>query len=253
MALSPLLLALWGWRGVWASLTVAMVACTLLLAAQARRYAAVTSGAPRSLASIRQTLAQPVPWLLGTAFAAYTLQFYTVMVWLPTYLLETRGIGATLSSLLTALYILANAFGNLMGSWLVHRQVARGPTIGTAFLATAVIFLGIFSPALPDLVRFLLVLLYGFITGCIPPTVHSGGMHYARTPAELGSLQGLIAQLSNMGTFVGSPIIATAVTWSGTWDAALWVLLASGAIGLVMAWGVHRFESAGTLASRKPG
>ena len=50
-----------------------------------------------------------MPWLLGSAFAVYTLQFYTVMVWLPTYLLETRGMGATASSLLTALYILANA------------------------------------------------------------------------------------------------------------------------------------------------
>ena len=212
-------------------------------------YAAVSRGAPRTLASIRASLALPVPWLLGGAFAVYTLQFYTVMVWLPTYLLETRGMGATASSLLTALYILANAGGNFTGGLLVHRGARRGPTIGLSLAFTALLFVGIFSTALPDLARYGLVLLYGYATGVIPPMANTG-MTLARSPAEAGAIQGLIVQLSNIGTFVGPPVVATVVSSHGQWESALWVLLAAASLGIVFALAIHRIESRPTATSQ---
>jgi cyanate permease len=242
IAASPPLLAAWGWRGVWAALVAAIAVCALALAAQARRYPGVKSGAQRSPASIRAGLRQPVPWLLGAAFAVYTLQFYTIMVWLPTYLLRTRGIEAAQSALLTVLFIVFNAAGNLAGARLVHRKVARGAAIATSLALTSVCFVGIFSAALPDAARYGLVLAYGFAAGVIPPMATSG-MAYARAPAEAGALQGLIVQISNIGTFIGPPLVAGVVTWSGSWDAALGVVLAAAALGMTSAWGIQRLES----------
>ncbi len=245
---SPLLLGMGGWRALWGALIAAMLASIVLIALQSQRYASVAAGAPRSLASIRESLAQPVPWLLGAAFAACAMQFYTMMVWLPTYLLQTRGLGAFASSLLTAAYVLASACGTLGGCWLVHRQAQRGRTIGVAFGVTALLFLAMFAPPLPDALRFVAVLACSFVISCIPPTVFGGVMRYARSTAEAGSLQGLIAQLTYLGAFLGAPLVATVVTWSGTWNAALGVLLAGSVIGGLAAWGIHRIEARDTRA-----
>jgi len=239
---SPVLFALFGWRAVWTSVAALAALVMVFLAFQSRHYTGMHAGTPRSLASIRGSLAQPVPWLLGVAFAAYTLQFYAIMMWLPTYLLQTRSTGATTSALLTALFVLVNAFGNVMGGWFMHRNVPLGRVIGVSFAITTMAFLAIFANGLPDAVRFACVLVYGFITGNIPPAVFSGSVRHARSPSEAGSIQGLIVQLSNVGIFAGPPLIAAAVTHGGGWGAALWVILAAAAIGLAAALAIARLE-----------
>jgi len=165
------------------------------------------------------------------------------MMWLPTYLLQTRSAGATTSALLTALFVLVNAFGNVMGGWFMHRNVPLGRVIGVTFAITTAAFLAIFADGLPDAVRFACVLAYGFITGNIPPAVFSGSVRHARSPSEAGSIQGLIVQLSNVGIFAGPPLIAAAVTHGGGWGAALWVILAAAAIGLGAALAIARLEA----------
>lgn len=242
---SPILFALYSWRAVWASVAALAALVMVFLVFQSRHYTGMRDGAPRSLSDIRTSLAQPVPWLLGAAMGAYTLQFYAVMMWLPTYLLQTRSTGATASSLLTALFVLANAFGNVAGGWFMNRNIALGRMIGTSFALTSVIFLGIFSDYLPDAARLACMLAYGFITGNIPPSVFAGGLRYARSPSEAGSIQGLILHVSNVGIFSGPPLIAAAVTRGGGWSAALWVILGAAAIGLTIAFAISRLEKSG--------
>lgn len=245
---SPALFAAYGWRAVWTMVAVIAALVTVFLASQSRQFTGMHAGTPRSLASIRGSLSQPVPWLLGVAFAAYTLQFYAIMMWLPTYLQQTRSAEATIAALLTALFVLVNAFGNVMGGWFMHRSIPRGRIIGVTFVITTVAFLGIFADGLPDAARFACVLAYGFITGNIPPAVLSGGVRYARTPSEAGSIQGLIVQISNVGIFAGPPLIAASVTHGGGWGAALWVILAAAAIGLAASFAIAHLESQRRLA-----
>lgn len=240
---SPVLFALSGWRAVWTSFAVLAALVMVFLAYQSRHYTGMHAGTPRSIASVRASLAQPVPWLLGVAFGAYTLQFYAIMMWLPTYLLQTRSTDATTSALLTAGFVLINGCGNMMGGWFMHRKVPIGRIIGVSFAITTVVFFGIFSDGLSDAMRFACVLAYGYITGHIPPAVFSGSVRYARSPAEAGSIQGLIVQLSNAGIFAGPPLIAAAVTHGGGWGAALWVILSVAAVGFAAAIAIMRLEA----------
>lgn len=240
---SPALFAAFGWRGVWTMVAVFAALVMAFLASQSRRFTGMQAGTSRSLASIRAALAQSVPWLLGVVFAAYTLQFYAVMMWLPTYLLQTRSAGATTSALLTALFVLVNAFGNIMGGWFMHRNVPLGRIIGVTFAMTTMAFVAIFAGGLPDAARFTCVLAYGFITGNIPPAVFSGSVRHARSPSEAGTIQGLIVQVSNVGIFAGPPLIAAAVTHGGGWGAALWIILAAAAIGLAASIAIARLEA----------
>jgi MFS family permease len=244
IAASPPLLERLGWRAVWWGVAIAAIACATLLAAQSRHYAAVRGGTERPLAGIRASLAQPVLWLLGLAFAMYAIQHHALMIWLPTYLIETRGLGVTPAALATALAVLANCFGNVLGGWLIQRGVPRGRIIGATFIITSLAFFAIFSAGLPDTIRYMLAVFYSFITGTVPAAVLSAGMRYARSPAEVGAIQGLIIQVANVGIFLGPPLIAATVTWSGSWDTALWVLLGCAAVALASALAISRLERA---------
>jgi len=66
---SPLLFSSFGWRGAWVAVVALASLSALFLWFQSRRFSAMRRGSPRSLASIRASLAQPVPWLLSVIFA----------------------------------------------------------------------------------------------------------------------------------------------------------------------------------------
>lgn len=251
IAVSAVLLPIWGWRGVW-WLTAALTLATLgFLWSRAGGYDDQGGGSRRSLATLLSSMRQPVPWLLGASFGVYNIQFYAVMVWLPTYLLQTRGIPATPAALLTALFVFVNFFGNLIGAWLIERGVGRGLIIGGAFIMTGLLFAGIFAPGVPDALRYVLVLAYSVACGPIAAAVLTGGPRYARSPAEAGSIQGLIVQLTNFGIFLGPPVLAMAVTAaSGDWAAARWVLIGAAVVGLGIAGVIGRLEVIADRAAR---
>lgn len=245
VATSPPLLERFGWRGVWLLVALAAALCAAVLLTQSRHYAGVATGTSRSLASLRHSLAQPVPWLLGLAFAMYAIQHVTLMVWLPTYLLETRGIAGAAAALLTAAAVFVNCFGNLLGGWLIQRDFPRGGIIAGTFIVTSLAFVGIFSAGLPDPVRYALAVFYSFIGGTVPTAALSAGMRYARSPAEIGAIQGLIINITHLGIFFGPPLVAASVTWGGSWDSVLWVMLGCAAVALAAAAAIGREERRG--------
>ena len=242
IAASPRLLERFGWRGTWVLVALAAGACAILLAAERRHYAGVRSGQRRSLASLEASLAQPVPWLLGLAFAMFAIQHVTLMVWLPTYLLETRGIGGAAAALLTAAAVFVNCFGNLLGGWLIQRGFPRGRIIAATFVVISLAFTGIFAAGLPDSARYALAVFYSLISGTVPAAALSAGMRYARSPAEIGAIQGLVINVTHLGIFFAPPLVAASVTWGGSWDAVLWVMLACAAVGLAAALAISRYE-----------
>lgn len=243
LASAPLL-PLAGWQGLWWAVAAAALAAALLLCSQASHYRSLSNGQARTLRDIRASLATPAPWWLGLAFAMYAIQNHGMLMWLPTYLINERGVSAADAGLLAALAIGANCIGNVFGGWLIQRQVARGLLISITFLITSTLFLLIFLGNLSDGLRYALVVLYNMACGPIPAAALSGAVRYARSPAEVGSLQGLVVQITQLGIFIGPPITAAVVSAAGNWDAALWVLLSASAIGMLAALLVMRHERA---------
>lgn len=242
LALSPLALATFGWRGLWLAIVVATLACVAWITSQSRHYATVTSGTARPLSSVKTALAQPIPWWLGAAFAVYTLQFSAVMIWMPTYMKDERGIGTAAGALLTALFVAVNVIGAIYGSRLVHRNASRGRMIIGTFIGLAICAVGIFSTGLPDLARYAAAVAFSIVAGLIPAAVLSAGSRYAHSPAEVGTILGLIVQISNVGQFLGPPLAATMVTMTGRWEGVLIVLLASTVLGLICGSVILRHE-----------
>ncbi len=109
---------------------------------------------------------------------------------------------------------------------------------------TSLDFVIVFTGGLPEAARYALLVFYSFIAGMVPTAVLSAGMRYARSPSEVGAVQGLIVHITQVGIFVGPLLVAAAVTWGGSWDATLWVLLGCAAVALASALIVERHERA---------
>lgn len=244
MLASTVLLGPIGWRGFWLAIALLTLACLAGLWRSREAYGMARKGAAHTLASMAQALRQTGPWWLALAFACYSLMFYGLMVWLPTFLTQERGASVTTAAVVTALVVAVNIGGNLLGSWLVHRNAPRGHVISLAFVLMSACACGIFSSSLPDALRLVLCMLFMIAGGTVPAVVLSGTQVYARDASQISSIQGLTVQLAQLGPFLGPPLVAAAVQRAGRWEAALWVLLAAAACGTVLGQLALRSEQA---------
>lgn len=247
MLLSPPLLAAVGWRGLWALVAAVLALAALAVWQQRRHFAAVAQGSTHGSAhsvtgSALDLLRQPLAWLLALAFGCWAIQHFSLIVWLPTFLKEQRGMAAGPVAALTALMLLVNVPGNLIGGALVQRGLPRGRLIAAAHAATGLCAMGLLHDGFSDGLRYGLCLALSFTGGLIPAAVMSSSTVLARQPAQIGVLQGLIMQGSQLGQFIGTPAIAAVVAATGQWGSARWVTGSVAVIGLALALLAWRAE-----------
>src|SRR5262245_32866282 len=131
MVAAPFVIDTVGWRGLWLAVVAATIAAAGALAGQRRNYpSAPRSG--RTFGAILAAFRQPGPWWNSLVMTFYTAQWSGVMVWLPTFLVQTRGASLPAASLLAAIVVAINVPGNLTGAWLMQRKTPRGALVCAA-------------------------------------------------------------------------------------------------------------------------
>lgn len=245
MVLGPLLMPLGGWRALWLAALVGLAFAGLLLVRHRAAYGPPHASLDaHSLAVARQALAQPAPWLLALALSSWAVQYIALVVWLPTFLKEQRGLAPAAVGLLSALIVVVNAPGTVLGGALIHR-FSRGRLIMAASAVTSALSLAIYLDGLPDLPRYLCCLALSFCGGLIPAAVLSASLVLARSPRQIGTLQGLFMQGGNLGQFAGPPLIAALVARSGLWSDALLVTGGAAIAGILLGYAIGRIERRG--------
>lgn len=247
MLLAPLVMPWGGWRGLWLLAFAGILLATLALwrARPGYRLAEYAeSQRPDPIGEAKQALGQIEPWLLALAMSCWTIQHFALIIWLPTYLKEQRDLSALAVSLLSCAMVLVNVPGNLLGGRLLQRHFRRGNLIVCANFVAGLSGVGIFLDVLPDPVRYALCLLLSFTGGLVPASVLSASANYARTPKQIGTLQGLFMQFGHLGPFAGPPLIAALVAASGLWRDALIVTGAAALLGIALGLLIRRREAA---------
>jgi cyanate permease len=160
----------YGWRVLWqVDAAVLLVLGLGLLLTPAP--AVVTRG--RALPTLRDLLRSvwhPGPVLLGLIFACYTVQYMSVMGFLPT-ILQAQGTSAQAAGLLSALAVMANAAGNLSVGALIARGAVPRRLIAGACLIMIVAAAGIYLQELPATLRYVLVVILSSAGGLIPASI----------------------------------------------------------------------------------
>jgi len=237
---APWLLVTIGWRGLWLVVAALSAACFVLVLRAVPEVAAQARVGFARLAL--ESLAQRGSLLLCAAFIGYAAQWASVLVWLPTFAIDERGASTELAALLTAGMVAINVPGNLLGGPLMARGVGRAQLIVFASGVQALSATGIFLDVLPDAARYACCLSFSFFGGLIPMAVISGIPVHARTPAHIGTTNGMVMQVSQVGQFFGPMLVA----WLATrfaWSASLGAMLGYAALTLCAGMLIGRVEA----------
>ncbi|MCW1933509.1 MFS transporter [Pararhodobacter zhoushanensis] len=222
MLASPVLLHLFGWRGVW---WLIAALCPFVAWAALRQMKRLDLPAPNrapflplALEALRTRGFQ----LIALVFFAYAFQWVTLMAWLPTFLTESFNADLGFAALMTALVVLINVPGCLFGGALIRRGWKPGPMILIATGVMAVSTLGIFLPGPSVGLRVALCLAFSFAGGLIPPALFTCVPRYTPSLRHISAGNGMLMQGSSMGQFIGAPLVAAAVSFGGgNWVFAL--------------------------------
>jgi predicted MFS family arabinose efflux permease len=191
---------------------------------------------------VREALARPLPWLLALGFGLWATQHFALIVWMPTWLAEQRGMAAGPIALLTGFMLIVCVPGNVLGGWLVQRGVPRGTMIAVAQGLAGLLAWGYSSDDLGDGVRYAMAVGVSFVGGVIPAAVMASSTVLAKSPQQIGTLQGLFMQGAQIGQFFGTPLIAAVVAATGHWRSALWVTAGAAALGVLLGLAAQRLE-----------
>jgi MFS transporter, CP family, cyanate transporter len=237
MLLTPALAALGGWRLAWlAGMALQLLALLLLLACKPVFRQRSTEPAPPTpgQAVPFAVLRQPAVWRYGLAFMLYTLMLWAVFVWLPSMLHGRPELSASRIALLSALAVVANIPGNLVGAWLLRHGLARDTLICAALGLMGLSGLLAFWPGLPPDTAYLFCLMLSFCGGAVPPAALSSTHGLSRGPVQMAILQGYFVQLANLGQLLGPLLLAAMVAGSADWSVARWLFVAGAILAAIL-------------------
>lgn len=240
--LTPVLIAPFGWRGLWTANAALLLAAAVVVALLTRDLPGRLERAPlgemlRGLGqSVRSTLTAPAPLLLTLCFMTYAANYLAVLGFLPTFFIDQRGLASGSAAVMTAVAIFVNVFGNLGGGWILNRRPhLRLPLVMIGAGTMGLTSLGIYNAGLDDDLRFVLCLLFSGVGGLLPAAVIGAAPAIAPRPDLVATTNGLIMQGANAGQFVGPPLLAMIVTATGGWEASPWQVMSFALVGIAFA------------------
>ncbi|MGK6315978.1 MFS transporter [Neorhizobium sp. DT-125] len=235
MMFSPFLLPSFGWQGSWVFAAILSLIPMLALLTMKTAQPQTTGQPSTSLpASVRLTASRPVSWILSGIFVAYSASFMSVFGFLPTLLIEEMGIGLTAASIMTALAVLANGVGNVLGGVLARWGAPRWILIaGPCVMLTLTAFV-VFGHGFPLWMRYASSVLYAVSGGVLPATIMGSLPVYAPRRDLVGTFSGFVMQGSNIGQVFGPMLLASIVAASG-WQGAPYYIAGATGLGFVLA------------------
>ena len=240
MVVAPFLAESLGWRSLWWLCAGAALLAALLVAAGTtrRRWPEQPSrdaDARFDWAGAKATVPVGALWLYGGAFLLFTVQWFAVAAWLPTFLTETQGRGPIGAALFSALVVGMNVTGNLAGGWLMQRRVPRFVLVAAANVIMAVTGMLILAGFVPDEAKIPLAIIFSACSGVLPAAAYGGAAAHAPKPQLVAMANGFMVQGAAIGMLLGPPLMAVVVGGFGSWESAWWCMLICPAAGVVIA------------------
>jgi len=238
MVLLPLILTGTDWRGLWQINAVILIAYTFLLSKKTSHIKFMNRANKISFKKLGRDIIRTStnigPLLLALIFTTYALQWLAVMGFLPTLIIEKYGFSKSLASLLTALMVFINIFGNLAGGRLLKRGIRRWKLIAFASLIMGASSIAIYSAESNFILNYTGCLIFSVFGGLIPASILGGVPVYAPSKNLIATTNGLVIQGGQTGQVIGPPILAYLVSQTGSWSCGSWFLGSVALIGVVL-------------------
>jgi MFS family permease len=242
MMISPFLLPSFGWRASWVfAAAVSLIPMVALMLLKIPKHVHADRSSTSLASAVGLTAIRPISWIIAGIFLAYSSSFMAVFGFLPTLLIEEMGIGLTAASIMTALAVLANAVGNVLGGILARWGAPRWTLIaGPCLLLTLTAFV-VFGHGFPLWMRYGASVAYAISGGLLPATIMGALPVYAPRRDLVGTFSGFVMQGSNIGQCFGPMLLASIVGISG-WSGAPYYILATTLLGFALALCLRQME-----------
>ena len=232
--LVPPAIALVGWRG--ASVGDACLAAGVLLGV----LRCVPSAAVRRRSSrggLLGALRSRSVLLIAAVFGLYSAQYLAVVGLLPAALVADAGLSVSAAGVMGAVVFLANAPGNVLGAYLLHRGATVRWVVSAGCAGMAGTVWGVLDPALPLAVRVGSAIAFSFTAGLVPSALFAGLAAVSVGTGSAGAAIGLQTQGSAAGQLLGPPLVVavgTSVAAGAAQSAVLAGLAGAAALGAVV-------------------
>lgn len=248
-----LLVASYGWRTmflIFGAITLLWVVPWLMSARRLPNFSVPRAESPVPIARVAATREV---WAMGIGHFGATYPLYFVIIWLPLYLVQSRGFSIVQMTYLATLGFAAQAASALLQGWLSDRWTRSGRSeprfrrasmvIGNVVMAIAI--LALIGARTPAAIGGLLML-FGAATATGGLNLYAIAQIFAG-PRAAGSFIGIQNGVGNIPGIVGPIITGLIIDWTGLYDnaflvtaavcvaSALWWLLAVPAIRPIVA------------------
>ena len=225
-ALAPLVLARHSWRAVWEIEAASLLILAVLIAAFSKP--GTPAAGPPEPGAVRKELGAVLtsrgPMLLAIIFGMFTMQYLSIMGFLPTLLLEKFHLSEETTGILVSIAMATNILGNLAAGVLLQRGFSRARIIALTSIFMACMAVAMFSLRLPLDAFYVCAVAFSCVGGLIPSSVMGAAPYHTPSPSLLGATNGLLVQGSNLGIVLGPPVVSMIATRYG-WN---YVPLATG-------------------------
>jgi MFS family permease len=238
MVLSAFIIEPFGWRAVWGvscALSVLWAIVVLRVTKNWRQSQKSETSGRSILGNIRYSLASIGGLLVAGSYAVYAAQHIAMMSWLPTYMADVYRASILIAAAVPALVLVFNAGGNYAAAWAMGRGHPIWMLLAIGAGGMALMEIGMYSSASPDVLKLLFALGFGIAGGLIPASALAAAPVYAPTAAQIGTMSGLMVMATNAGQLFGPPALAAAREQAGSWDGTLWLVLSLALVGLTLA------------------
>ena len=200
--LSPFILEQYGWRWLWGS--SAFIALPLLLLT-------IKLHDPTRLiaATVNEKLSRSVIYravIMGTIFTCFTACFFSMVTYLPTYLIDTYHVSSSRALLITTVLPAFIIPGNLLSGFLIHRGVSSFQMMSYPAAVLALIVTILLHAHYPAEVGLLLLALVGFFLGMIPTAIFALSPRLADKPIDTGRIIGIVITGQGPGILLAPPL-----------------------------------------------
>lgn len=234
MIAGPLLIARFGWQGLWLVNGLLPLAYAAVVARLDIPSENIPAANRNLLTNLREGFRTAGPVLIGAAFGLYTFQYFALSSLFPALLVERLGVSIATAGLISAGTVLANAVGNVAAGALLRLGVPLWSILAGCFVASSLFAFGIFSAGLPVASVAALAAVSLAVTGLVPASLFAAAPVIAPTSAQLAIALGLLTQIGISGQLLGPTVLAAFVD-RYDWSVAPVVFLGATAAGLAVA------------------
>jgi MFS transporter, DHA1 family, inner membrane transport protein len=228
-----------GWRVLWQLDAAVLLVLGVALLVTPAPSLVLRGRAMPTFGELIRSVWHPGPVLLGLIFACYTVQYMSVMGFLPT-ILQAQGTTAQAAGILSALAVMANAVGNLTVGALIARGAAPRRLIAGACLVMIAAAAGIYLHQVPATVRYLLVVMLSSLGGLIPASIFALVPRVAQDRQSTATTMGFVVQCSHVGQLAGPPAVAAVAAAAGGFQLSAVVLIPAALAAFFAARGLRR-------------